>query len=179
MSILDLLGLTKKAANLKSDGDTETVRKIVRELDAIPVERARYLAAFAYVLGRVAYADRAISDVETTVMERLVQQLGEIPEAQAVLVVQIAKHQARLAGGTENFLVTSEFKELSSREQREQLLHCLFAVAAADESISSAEEAQVRQTASELGFSDREYVSVRSAYNDKREVVKMLRRIEP
>jgi hypothetical protein len=52
-------------------------------------------------------------------------------------------------------------------------------VAAADESISSAEEAQVRQTASELGFSDREYVSVRSAYNDKREVVKMLRRIEP
>jgi uncharacterized tellurite resistance protein B-like protein len=55
------------------------------------------------------------------------------------------------------------------------MLHCLFAVAAADDSISGDEEEQVRRIAKELGFSDREFVDVRSAYNDKREVVKMMR----
>ncbi len=49
------------------------------------------------------------------------------------------------------------------------------AVAAADDSISGIEEEQVRQISKELGFGDREYVHVRSAYNDKREVVKMMR----
>ena len=41
-------------------GDTETVRAIVRELEALPPERARYVAAFAFILARVAHADLEI-----------------------------------------------------------------------------------------------------------------------
>jgi hypothetical protein len=48
-------------------------------------------------------------------------------------------------------------------------------VALADDSISGAEERQIRQIASELGLGDADYVSVRRAYNDKREVVKLMR----
>ncbi|HVR97212.1 MAG TPA: TerB family tellurite resistance protein [Thermoanaerobaculia bacterium] len=175
MSILDLLGL-KRGARRPEAGDTETVRKIVRELDALQPERARYLAAFAYLLSRAANADLEISDEETRKMERLLQDTGHLPEEQAVLAVQIAKSQSRLFGGTENFLVAREFKEIATREQCEELLHCLFAVSAADDSISSAEEAQIRQVASELGFSLAEYTAIRAGYNDKRDVLKQMRR---
>ena len=95
--------------------------------------------------------------------------------AQAIVVVQMAKTQALLFGGTENYLVTREFKEMSSREQREDLLHCLFAVAAADGTIDAAEEAVVRQIASELGFTSAEFVTVRAEYSEHREVVKAQR----
>ena len=37
--------------------DTATVRRIAAELEALPPAEARFLAAFAYVLARVARAD--------------------------------------------------------------------------------------------------------------------------
>lgn len=153
-------------------GDTDTVRKIVGELEAMPRERARFVAAFSYILGRVAHADHHFSDEETDAMEAIVRRFGDLPEEQAVLVVQIAKSQNRLFGGTENFLVTREFREISSPDERRHLLDCMFAVSAADDSISSAEESQIRQIASELGFTHREFVQARLAYSDKREVMR-------
>jgi uncharacterized tellurite resistance protein B-like protein len=153
-------------------GDTETVRKIVARLEALPPERARFIAAFAYILGRVAHADHHFSDDETRAMEAIVREFGELPEEQAVLVVQIAKSQNRLFGGTENFLVTREFREISTAEERRHLLDCMFAVSAADDSISAAEESQIRQIASELGFTHREYVDARLGWSEKREVMR-------
>ena len=172
-SILKVLGLGG-TAETAPERSTETVRKIVSELEAMDADRARYVAAFAYILGRVAHADLHISELETRKMEEIVHSLGHLPEDQSVLVVQIAKSQNRLFGGTENFLVTREFLEISSPDQRQELLDCLFAVSAADESISGVEEAQIRQIASELGFSHRDYVEARSVYNEHREVLKPL-----
>lgn len=173
MSILEWLGLKKEER--PAAGDTETVRRIVGELRALAPERARYIAAFAFILARAANADLEISAEETARMERILQEVGHLPEAQAVLAVEIAKSQSRLSGGTENFLVTREFREVATREQCRELLDCLFAVSAADDSISSAEESQLRQIASELGFSLSEYVEVRSAWNDKRDLLRGLR----
>jgi len=60
MGLFEALGIAGKAGEKRREtrGDTKTVRKIVRKLEALPPERARYLAAFAYVLTRVANADR-------------------------------------------------------------------------------------------------------------------------
>jgi len=174
MSILDLLGLRRQEPRGTASGDTDTVRRIVRELESLDPERARYLAAFAFILARAANADLEISQQETERMEAIVQTLGHIPSEQAVLAVQIAKAQHRLAGGTESFLVTREFKEIATREQCRELLDCLFAVSAADDSITGAEESVIRQVASELGFSLSELVEIRSAYSDKREILKGL-----
>lgn len=175
MSILEWLGL-KRDQNQGEAGETDTVRRIVSELRALPAEQARYVAAFAFILARVAHADLEISTEETEKMERIVRDLGHLPAAQAVLAVEIAKRQSELAGGTENFLVTREFKELATREQCRDLLDCLFAVSAADESISGTEESQIRQVASELGFSLDELVAIRANWNDKRQVLRGLRR---
>ena len=177
-SILDLFR-SRQQATSSAAGDTATVRKIVRALDEMDGERARFVAAFAYLLGRVANADLDISADESAKMEEIVREFGDLPEEQAVLVVEIAKSQNRLFGGTENFKVAQEFKELAERQRRRELLHCLFAVSAADDSISGDEEGQVRQIAEELGFSHREYVEVRSAYNDKRSVIQRLRTQDP
>jgi len=177
MGILDLLGLGSTAAPAnavaKPDfGDTETVRRIVGELDRLDRARARYLAAFAYVLSRVAAADLDISEVETDKMVEIVQRLGHIPEEQAVLVVAIAKNQNMLFGSTEDYLVTREFRGIATDEQRQELLDCLFAVSAADDTISGDEETQIRLISNELGFSHMEFIQARLAYTDKRSIFK-------
>jgi len=153
-------------------GDTDTVRRIVAELDQLDPSRARYLAAFAYVLSRVAGADLEISEVETARMVELLIRLGHLSEPQALLVVEIAKNQNRLFGGTENFLVTRELRAIASEAERADLLDCLFAVSAADDAVSGEEETQIWQIARELGFSHDEYIRVRMTYSDKRTVLR-------
>jgi uncharacterized tellurite resistance protein B-like protein len=154
--------------------DSEALRRITRALEAMEPEKARYIASFAFVLSRVANADLEISDAETRVMEQTVQRWAGLPEEQAILVVQIAKSQSRLFGGTENFPLTKLFKEMATESQREELLHCLFAVSAADDSISTVEENEIWKIAAELGITHSEYVTIRAAYRDKRQVLKDL-----
>lgn len=170
MSLLDLL--TRRAKDPEGTSGTETVRRIVGELNRLEPDRARHLAAFAYVLSRVANADLTISDVETKKIVEVVRKLGGLPEEQAVLVAEIANSQNRLFGGTENYLVTREFREIATDEERRHLLDCLFAVSAADEAMTGEEEGQIRQIASELGFTHREYIDARLAYSDKRTVLR-------
>ena len=170
MSLLDWL--TRRAKAPEGISGTETVRRIVGELNRLDPDRARHVAAFAYVLSRVANADLHISEVETKKIVEVVQKLGGLPEEQAMLVAEIANSQNRLFGGTENYLVTREFREIATDEERRQLLDCLFAVSAADEAITGEEEGQIRQIASELGFTHREYIDARLAYSDKRTVLR-------
>src|SRR5712691_4254746 len=177
MSILRYLGL-EGAAPASASADTESVRKIIAALDRLEPERARYIAAFAFVLGRVAYADLEISDVETNAMERLVMQHGGLPEEQAILVVEIAKTQNKLFGATENYLVTREFEKIATREQKLALIECLFAVAAADENITSEEDNVVKQIASELKLSHDDYIAARSRFREYLAVLKPGRRDE-
>ena len=54
--------------------------------------------------------------------------------------------------------------------------HSIAISMAADESISPTEESQIRQIASELGFSHRDYVVERSRYSEYREVMRSFRR---
>jgi len=173
MSLFEWLGL-QGPSPAGGVPESETIRRIIRALDAMEPERARYLASFAFILSRVANADLDISEPETHEMERQVMAWGNLPEEQAILVVQIAKHQSRLFGGTENFSVTKLYKELTQPAQREALLHCLFAVSAADDSVSVVEENEIWKIATELGITHSEYVAIRTAYRDKREVLRKL-----
>ncbi len=147
--------------------DTETVRRIVRELESLPPERARFLAAFAYILARAASADLHISDVESAVIERLVAEHGGLPEAHAVLVAEIAKAQSTLAGGTEDYVVTRQFRELSGPEERLRLLRCCYLVGAADDSISSEESSVLQQIARELDVERADVNVIRNEFAPK------------
>jgi uncharacterized tellurite resistance protein B-like protein len=155
--------------------DTATVRRIVSQLEALPPERARYLAAASYVLARVANADLVMSQEETAFMERTLVEESGIGEAEAVLVVEAAKQQARLFGSTEDYLVTREFKRISDPEQRLRLLRACFLAAAADLSISSAESATLNEVASELDVDAAALSALRSEFGDRLSVVQAMR----
>jgi len=164
MSLLRFLGI---GASRDDEAETGTVRRIAGQLERLPPDTAKFLAAFAYVLARVANADLEIDESETTEMEQIVHGLAELSEAEAALVVQIAQSQNRMLGGTENYVVTREFRKVSTPEQRASLLQCLFAVAAADGSITTDESREIASIGEELGFTRPEINSLRSEYRDK------------
>ena len=172
MSLLRFLGLDQPADSTPESSDTETLRKITQALDEMDRQQAGYIAAFAYILGRVAHADMEISEEETEEMEQKVMELGQLPQEQAIIVVQIAKTQNVLFGGTENYLVTREFNKVATREQKIALLHCLFAVSSTDEDISSLEDREIRQIASELKLEHKDFIAVRSEYRHHLSVLK-------
>jgi uncharacterized tellurite resistance protein B-like protein len=167
LSLLRFVGLFGSSSAADARGDTETVRRIAASLDALPAERARFLAAFAYVLARVAAADLRVDEAETAKMQEMVASLGELSEGAAALVVEIAKSQARLLGGTENYVVTREFAKISTREERLNLVRCLFAVGAADGTITGPESAEIATIAEELGFTRAEANGLRAEWRDR------------
>ena len=165
MSLLRFLGIRDEGKSAESE--TSTIREIAARLERLPDETARFLAGFAYVLARVAHADLEVDASEVAEMERLVLEIAHLSAAEAALVVQIAKSQAQHLGGTENYVVTREFREMATREQRSELLECVCAVAAADGIISSIETNEIQQIGEELGFTRPEANALRSRYRDK------------
>lgn len=178
-----LLGLSRDTASAdaardarsRPEPETETVRRIAGELGQLDPERRRFLAGFAYVLGRAAHADLHVSPDETRLMERIVSEIGEVPEAQAVLVVEIAKHQTEFYGGTEDYLVTREFASRATQEQRHAVVESAFAVVAADHEITAHEYAELTAIATELGLNRAELNVIRSEYKDKLSAIQRMR----
>ena len=175
MSFLELLGVKERRRDTADGGaEVETIRAIATRLDGLEPERAHLVAAFAAVLMRAARADLDVSGEERARMVGLLRILGGLTEEHARLAVELAAHRSSLAGNVEEYLATREFRRISDRDQRERLLHSLFAVCAADDSITLEEEEEVRQIASELGFEHREYTTARAVFRDKREVLRGL-----
>ena len=170
MSLLKFLGIA--GPDDSQERDISGVRTIVEALDTLGPERARYLAAFAYILSRVAHVDQHVSDQETAAIERVVGQEGRLPEAQAKLVVDIAKAQSVLFGGVEDFLVTREFSSLATHEEKLALLHCLFAVSSADETIAAIEDNEIRRISRELHIEHADYIAIRLAHRQHLGVLK-------
>jgi len=167
-TLLRFLGLQSGGeARGEAAGETDTVRRIAARLDQLDPQVAKYLAAFAYVLARVAHADLEIDESETAKMQEIIREVGRLSEEEAVLAVEIAKSQARVLGGTENYVVTREFRRISSPEQRGRLLECLYAVAAADGSISVVEAQEIQSVAEELGFTREQANALRARYRDQ------------
>jgi uncharacterized tellurite resistance protein B-like protein len=141
--------------------ESTPLRDTLDALDHLDPERARYLAAFAYLLGRVAHADQHVSPEETRAMEALVRAEGQIADDQAMVVVQLAKTSNLLFGGTANFMVAREFAALATYEQKLALMRCLFAVSATDEAISLSEESEIHRIANELRIDHPDLVRLR------------------
>jgi uncharacterized tellurite resistance protein B-like protein len=182
MALLRFLGLANPPASssatesaARAESETQTVRRIVAELQQLDPERRRYLAGFAYVVSRAAHADLDVTPEETQLMEQVVAHIGGLAEAQAVLVVEIAKNQAQLYGGTEDYLVTREFAAHTTPEQRRAAVEACYAVAAADGAITSEESAELGQIAKELDLPIDELNQIRRTYADKLLAIQMMR----
>ena len=159
ISLRTWLGLDKP-----EQPDVAPLRDTLDALDHMEPERARFLAAFAYLLGRVAHADRHVSAEEVAAMEAAVRDEGQLSPDQAMVVVQLAKTSNLLFGGTADFLVAREFAALASYEQKLTLMRCLFAVSVTDDRISTAEEGEIHRIANELRIQREDLVALRVAH---------------
>ena len=155
------------------NGSLDDWREVFQLNFFTPLALAR---GFSIALARAARADLEVSQVETRRMEQALVDFGGLSRQHAALAAEMASHRNVLRGASEDYLATREFRDISSPDDKLRLLHCLFAVCAADDSISLVEEEEVRQVASELGLEHADYVRARSAFRDKREVLKGLLR---
>lgn len=160
-SLLGWLGLEDKATT-----ESGALRDLVGALDRLDDDRARHLARFAYLLGRVAHADRHVSPEETRAMEALVREEGGLTPDQAMLVVSLAKSSNLLFGGTADFSVTQEFAEAASYDEKLALVRCLFAVSSIDHAISMAEETEIHRVANQLKIDPKDLTALRVAHRD-------------
>ncbi len=158
-------------------GDTATVRRIVAKLESMPPEQARLIASAAYTLARAANADLEISDDETAAIERELQTTEALDEATAVLVTEMAKLQAKTVGGTEDYVVTREFKALADDAQRIAIVRACYAVMAANGTISAEETGTINEIADELDIDEEVLRSIRVEYHEKFSSVQQVRRV--
>jgi uncharacterized tellurite resistance protein B-like protein len=159
-SILAFLGFSTPPESTDSD----TIRRIAEQLDRLEPDHARYVAAFAFVLSRLASADREVTPDEARTMERLVREKGGLPADQAALVVEMATREQRLFGAIDDFLVTRELQRNASYEQRLHLVECLFAVAATDDRIAMEERDEIGRIARELRIEQADLTRLRSQH---------------
>jgi uncharacterized tellurite resistance protein B-like protein len=148
----------------------DTIKTVLGRVDE---RRARYLSAFAYLLGRVADADYAITDEERDLMRRLVAKEGSLAADETAAVVTLALDEFRRFGGTHNLIVAREFAALATAEERLGLLRCLFAISAADESVIVREDNEIRQISRELKIEHADFIRARG---EVREHLAVLRR---
>ena len=110
-------------------------------------------------------------------MEEALQRSGALDEATAVLVVEMAKLQAKTVGGTEDYVVTREFKSISTPEQRLNMARAAFVIGAANGSISAEESAVANEIANELDIEDTALAALRAEFTDQMSAVQQMRRL--
>ena len=159
--------------------DTPDAGNSLGEIEAVlapmGTERARHLACFAYILTRPARADHAVTDVEAKQMAEIVMRHAGVTETEAEAIVRIARDAACQSGGTEDFIITREFERRATRDEKLHLLDSLFAIGAADQSILTVEDNEIRRVASELKLDHADYINVRRKHLEHLEVLRKTR----
>jgi uncharacterized tellurite resistance protein B-like protein len=145
--------------------ETETVAEIATVLTSLPPERARLLAAFTYLLGRVAFADHEVSDAERAVMETRLATEGDVSAAQAQHLVHLAVAATGSHGAAEDYQVAREFEQLATREEKLQLLRALFAVSA-QHGITTPEDNEINRIARVLRLERSDVTALRHEFRD-------------
>ena len=157
--------------------ETESVRILAAALSAMPPARARYIASFAYLLGRAAHATGSMSASEREAILKIAE-AGGLEPATAPMVVDLAATLAGEFGATEDFLVTREFKAISTTEERERLLRCVFLVMAADDEIDATESWLANRLAEELDVERPDLNAIRNEFYEQLSSVRAIRELQ-
>lgn len=170
MGVLEWLGFGRAVE--EETERTEVVARIGAALATLPRERARVLAAFAYLLGRVAHADHDLTPEETASMQAILIEFGNLTVDQATAVVALAQHDSLRHRGTEDFRVAQEFAGIASEDEKQALVRCLFALSASDEDVVVAEDNEIRRITQELKIPHADFVKARETVRDRLAVLK-------
>lgn len=174
MSLFRFLGLTSTAS--AAHREPESLRELAGRLSAMAPEDARFVAAFAYLLARVAGADLRTKGDEREVIARRLETVAGLGAERANLLAESAISAATAHSASDDHLVARAFRELATLDERLALVRCLYAVAAADDSITTLEDNEIFEIATEIGLGRTDVVALRSEWREQLAVLKALPR---
>lgn len=119
-----------------------------------------FITSYSALLGRIAHADEEFTAEEKAEISHLLREVTTLdPQDIEVIMATIADDTLR---GVDLKSLTRTFFNLSTPEQREQLLNCLFMVAGADGNISPSEVDEIERIAVGLNMSHRDILRSRA-----------------
>jgi uncharacterized tellurite resistance protein B-like protein len=164
MSLLQFLGLGGDDAGRNLE--PASLVEIGKSLESLPPEEARLAAAFAYLLARIAGSDLRIEDQERESIADRLETVGGMGVGQARVLADTAVRAAKLHGATDDHLVARAFRDMTEHDERLRLLRCLYAVAAADETISTVEDNEIFEVATAIGVDRSDVIALRSEWKE-------------
>jgi uncharacterized tellurite resistance protein B-like protein len=173
MPLLKLLGIGSGLDEQRAK--TSLAEDVRRQFESLSAERAEFVAAFAGLLVRIAHTDVEICADEQEKMRHLLAEHAELSAAEAAIVAELVTARVTGMEGLEYAELTRSFNEVASVHDKELLIDCLFAIAAAGTHVSVAEDEEIRAVARALLLTHGQFVGIRSRYKEQREVMQGLR----
>ncbi len=127
----------------------------------LPDGEIRKLCLAAGLMARVAGVDHVVSSEETKVMGEVLQRHWTLTEEQAQLVAEISHH--RIFRGLDSVRLVKRFKELTTRKERQEFLHCLFEVANAADQTSFEEIEEIRSIVKGMDLTHQDFLDAKLA----------------
>ena len=127
----------------------------------LPDIEIRKLCLAAGLMARVAGVDHEVSSEETIVMGEVLQRHWTLTEGQAQLVAEISHH--RIFRGLDSVRLVKRFKELTTRTERKEFLHCLFEVANSTDQTSFEEIEEIRSIVKGMDLSHQDFLDAKLA----------------
>ena len=125
----------------------------------LPDSDIRKLCLAAGLMARVAGVDHVVSSDETKVMSEVLQRHWTLTKEQALLVSEISHH--RIFRGLDGVRLVKRFNDFTTRTERKEFLHCLFAVANAADQTSFDEIEEIREIAKGLELSHQDFIDAK------------------
>ncbi|MBO6940127.1 MAG: TerB family tellurite resistance protein [Deltaproteobacteria bacterium] len=151
----------------KADRDHPLALLVREQMPDATADTWRLMTAVTGLLACVAYADREFSDTEHEAMRTELARLPGMDAAGAGRVVGVLSGNIRalVANGDHGWV--RDVRELTSREQRLEILDVLLDLAAADGVIDHSEVNYLRRLATQLGLEQQEYNAAQARHRDK------------
>lgn len=146
----------------------ETLEGAVRqELSAADAETVAIVTAIAGLLGSIAYADRALTEDEQSLLVGALSGIHGLDERGAQAILRTLTKHIVAVSTLERPRFTRTLLELADRELRYQVLGLLVDVAAADGTIGLEEVNMLRSIAAALGLTQNDYNLLQARHRER------------
>ena len=162
----------------KSGGDdvSNLQAAISSRLPSLAEAEINYLTATVGLMTDVAHSDLDIAVSERDYMVKVLTTMTSLPEDQCQMLVDISLDENIVASSGNLHGYIRMLNDFASAQQKEELLHVLFGLAAADGVVESSEEQAIKLIAHALHIRQRQFAEIRLHFSDKRTVLLSLSR---
>jgi uncharacterized tellurite resistance protein B-like protein len=166
---------------LEADGPTPDadpfLRRLQDQLRRLGPERLEYLAGFAGQLARVAQVDEGISAAEAKQIGAQLCEHAHLSADEARVVVDLLRHEFEVLRSVQPYVLNRAVNAHATPAEKQTLVDCLYAVAAADHLVADVEEQEIRRIATALLVPHSVLMDIRGRYRDRIEVLQKMKRI--